>query len=317
MPTFFRFGPPGHVVQERSHWRCLLSLCEWKELSWLLTVGLAVLCLPASNAGAKLIVVDNRIGDDRNDGLGTGSAELGSGPVRTLERGALLVGPGDILEIVNNGQPYYGSLRLIGGRCSGVPSLPVIVKGNGVTLDGSLPVAMGDWESLGNEIWRLIPKEKGFYRLVRGEDSVTETPLSATAAATIPTPLAGQWTLWQGAIYYHALPDEIPFLEPFRLATKEAGIFLYQVHHVVVQDMTVRYFRLDGVSAHDQVSDTVLRNITCEGNGRSGLFAGGCSKLVAEQCTLRNNRVTPLLIREIGTVDVQNSALDAEPMVRD
>lgn len=281
-----------------------------RRIVWLLSILLTLLTTPAS---AKVVYVNNRTGDDIFDGL---SAEVGAaraGPVRTLERARLLIGPGDEVQIANTGDTYFDSLRLIGGSVSGVRGQPTIIRGNGVVLDGSEPVQPDEWISLGEGLWRLDPERKGWFRLVRGDAAVDETRSESSTAPPELEP--GSWAAWRGSILYRALPEELPPLEPYRLATREAGIFFYGVHDIVVENLTVRHFRLDGVNAHDQARNVVLQNITSMKNGRSGVFVGGSSTVVLSGGSTSDNRETSLLLKEQTKVDVRDVNLDAEPVV--
>lgn len=273
------------------------------------TVGLA------SPAFARVIYVDNRVGNDVSDGTTAAVSGLRSGPVRSLQRAHVLLRPGDVIEIANTGEPYYDALRLVGDRCSGVPALPVVVNGNGAVIDGSEPVDPAAWVPLGGGLWRLDPKRKGWFGLVRGGEAVPE--VAAPDDAAEPNPPAGRWAAWRGSIYYGAEADEIPPNEPYRIATLEAGLFFYGVHHVVVRDLTVRHFRLDGVNAHDQTSDVVLQGVTSESNGRSGVFVGGSSVITIAGGAVRDNREASVLLRELGKIDVREAAIDTEPVVAD
>lgn len=266
-------------------------------------------------AFAKVIYVDNRTGEDVYDGTAAEVSGLRTGPVRSLERAHVLVRPGDTIEIANNGDayPYYDSLRLIGDRCSGVPSHPVVVNGHGAVIDGSEPVDPAAWAALGGGLWRLETLPKGWYGLVRGSDAVPEVPAPRGSAEPLPPP--GHWAAWHGAIYYRVEPDEIPSNEPYRVATREAGLFFYAVHDVLVRDLIVRHFRLDGVNAHDQTSHVVLQNVASESNGRSGFFVGGSGSLTVTGGAASNNREASLLLGELGKADVREAALETEPVV--
>lgn len=272
-----------------------------------------VLLLYCSKPGlAKVIFVDNRIGDELNDGSAPTITGLRTGPVRSFTRARLLMGPGDIIEIANTGTPYYDSLRLVGGRASGVPSQPVTINGNGATFDGSDPVDPFAWQSLGEGLWRLDPLRKGYYRLVRDTDDVPEVPATGDALPALPP---GHWAAWKGSIYYQILPDEIPSLEPFRIASREAGIFLYGVHNVVVRDLRLRYYHLDGVNVHDQVYDAAIQNVVAEDNGRAGIFVGGSSQIIIRGGEASGNREASVLLREKAKANLQDVKLDAEPLV--
>lgn len=275
-------------------------------------VLILVMITPAT---ARVIYVNNRTGDDVYDGS---SAEVGphrSGPVRTLERARILVGPGDEIEIANTGDTYFDSLHLLGHNASGVADHPTVVRGNGVVIDGSEPIGPDDWKPLGQGLWRLDPRQKGWFRLVRGAETVAESKHPSSAG--LPSPAPGTWSAWKGSLYYQALPDELPPIEPYRLATREAGIFLYGVHDVIVRDLTLRHFRLDGVNAHDQVYRVLLQNVVSEKNGRSGIFVGGSSQLVLSGGATNDNREASLLITEQAKADVRETRLDQQPIVQE
>ncbi|MBA3315159.1 MAG: right-handed parallel beta-helix repeat-containing protein [Planctomycetota bacterium] len=276
---------------------------------------LSILLIPsfALPASAKVIYVNNRTGDDVHDGTSPEVGAARAGPVRSLTRARVLIGPGDEVEIANTGDPYFDSLRLIGGRASGVASHPTVVRGNGAILDGSETIDPNDWVALGNGLWRLDPKRKGWFRLVRSSEVVTEAAHADSAG--LPNPAAGSWAAWRGSIYYRALAEELPPLEPYRLATREAGIFFYGVHDVIVENLTVRHFRLDGVNAHDQTRRVLLQNVVSEKNGRSGVFVGGSSSIILQGGSTNDNREASLLIHERAKADVREVKLDTQPVV--
>jgi hypothetical protein len=274
---------------------------------------MVLILMSLTPAMAKVIYVNNRTGDDVYDGSNPEVGAFRTGPVRTLARAQVLVGPGDVIEIANTGDTYFDSLHLVGTNASGVAGHPTVVNGNGAVIDGSEPVAPDDWKPLGNGLWRLDPREKGWFQLVRETEVVAEAEHAPSAGQ--PSPAPGTWSAWHGSVYYRALPSELPPIEPYRLARREAGIFLYGVHDVVVRDLTVRYFRLDGVNAHDQAYRVVLQNIISEKNGRSGVFVGGSSEIVLSGGATIDNRAASLLIKEQAKADVREMKLDAEPVV--
>lgn len=90
---------------------------------------------------------------------------------------------------------------------------------------------------------------------------------------------------------------EPPSQRDFGIAFHDVGLTLYHVYNVRIVDLTLRHFRLDGVSAHSLCRNIVLENVTSTGNGRAGLFVGGTSGVEAVNCTLSGNRRHELLIR--------------------
>lgn len=272
---------------------------------------LVLLCGLGTIAPARTIYINNRIGNDLYDGSAPENVGLLTGPVKTFDRAVALLEAGDRLEIANNGEdfPYHDSLRLIGEDDSGIPTMPVIIDGNGAILDGSIAIPRDAWELVEQGLWRIEPRRKGTYRLFRGSETVPEI---ASSRAGHPTPGPGHWTAWRGAIYYQAMPTELPGEEPFRIAARQAGLFLYHVHHVIIRDLTVRHYHLDGVNAHDQAGPVILDGVRSIENARSGVFIGGTSHLSIRGGVIRNNRAEPILVRELGRVEVHETDIGGD-----
>jgi hypothetical protein len=64
---------------------------------------------------------------------------------------------------------------------------------------------------------------------------------------------------------------------------------MYEVRMVVVRDLVIQGFQLDGVNAHDGVFNGTLQGLNCRGNGRSGISVGGASRVRIESCLVGNN----------------------------
>lgn len=304
---------PPYFLHELDRCRTDVSMMR-QALASLLFVAFCV-AVPGP-AWARVIYVNNRIGNDINDGLAATNQGLRVGPVKTFSRAAHLLGKSDTLEIANNGEdfPYRDSLRLVGGGASGIETLPLIVNGNGAVIDGADPLQPDDWEHVEGSLWRVVPWRKGWVRLFRDGDELTEIKTERDAALNLEP---GQWTFWQGAIYYLARPDELPANEPYSIARREAGVFLYGVRYVVVRDLTVKRHRLDGVNAHDQARPVILENVRSSRNARAGIFVGGSSQLIIRGAEVQGNREASIIATEQARVDITDSRLDTEPRTID
>jgi hypothetical protein len=103
----------------------------------------------SSSAGGGHIHVDPIKGDDVNNGT--------TAPVRTIARAVRMAQPGDTIHLTP--ATYFESIDLSGKH--GKPGQPIIVDGHGSILDGSEPVNLAEWESLGNGLYRkskLMPR---------------------------------------------------------------------------------------------------------------------------------------------------------------
>ena len=67
-----------------------------------------------------------------------------------------------------------------------------------------------------------------------------------------------EWCLYQQHVYFCVEPNRQPQSYAMTFTALQVGITLYEVHHVVVKDLVIQGFQLDGVNAHDGVRETTL-----------------------------------------------------------
>ena len=264
-----------------------------------------LLVLTVSEAFGNVIYVDSLRGDDAADGSNPEAITLTSGPVRTIRRGVELLRLGGTLNIANNGQPYYESMEIVGGRLGGTPLRPTVIEGNGAELNGSFPVPPPAWRKAGERLWKFTPLRKGHYRLILSNRALPEIVLPRNSRQ-LPEIPDGQWAAWKGSIYYQAGKLDVPQDLDLWYAVRSVGITLYDVHDVVVRDLKVRHFRIDGVNAHDRSENIVLENITAEENGRAGMVSAGTSFVTINKPVIKNNGRYSVLITEKAGVQIDD-----------
>jgi hypothetical protein len=98
-----------------------------------------------------------------------------------------------------------------------------------------------------------------------------------------------QWCLFDRHLYFCVEAGQLPQAYSLSFTAQQVGITLYEVRNVVIRDLTVQGFQLDGVNAHDGVTGAVLSGLNCRGNGRSGISVGGASRVRIESCLVGNN----------------------------
>lgn len=258
------------------------------------------------------LYVDNLRGSDAFDGRSQKPASDTSGPTITITRAVQLAHAGDRIIITNNGVPYHEGISLVGSRHSGFPSLPFAIIGNGAVLDGSRPVGPQMWRLVGPDLWKLVPWRKGYFQLVLNDKPVLEFRLPKRPD-TLPKIPVGKWFAWKGAIYYQAAKREDPTQRPFRYAFRSVGITLYEVRDVYISGLALKYFRLDGLNAHDRSRRVTVENVKSLGNGRAGIAVGGNSAVEIRKCEISGNRMNSVLITEHGAVKIVDSKLDKPP----
>ena len=128
-----------------------------------------------------------------------------------------------------------------------------------------------------------------------------------------------EWCLFGGSICFCVEPDKLPSDYRLSCAALSVGITLYEVHDVVVSDLVVQGYQLDGVNAHDGVGECLLAGLTCRGNGRAGVAVMGASHVEISGCLIGDNGLAQLYTEGQSLTSVEDSELlsgTAPPVVR-
>jgi len=274
----------------------------------------SLLVLVACRADAKVIYVDNLSGADRADGLVAKPTNEFSGPVRSLGRAVLLVRPGDVINIANTGVPYFESVSFVGKRLSGTLDQPLRIIGNGAILSGARAIPDGGWQKAGDDLWKVKPFRKGHFMLTLAGQELTEVrPETGGTWSELPPLEVDQWCSFKGQIYYRSAERDEPHNKPFGIAVDECGMSIYGTQEVVIEDLTIQHFRLDGVGVPDLAKRIELRNVKLIQNGRAGLRVGGGAVVTLRGATIEKNGRHSVLLQGLGSAEVVDSSLDVEP----
>jgi hypothetical protein len=119
-----------------------------------------------------------------------------------------------------------------------------------------------------------------------------------------------QWALHDGWLYFRCEQDRLPQSYNLTCCLHPAGITLYDVHDVIVENLVVRGFYLDGVNAHDTTTRTDLIGLVCKDNGRSGISIGGASRVRIDTCTASGNGAAQVRTEGFSIVQIVESMLD-------
>ena len=280
---------------------------------FLLVLGWAAISgAAAGQVSAATLYVDNTQGSDAFDGHSAKASSNETGPTLTIRRALELAQPGDTVVIANTGTPYYEGVSLVGRRHSGVLGRPFTIVGNGAVIDGSSPVHPKAWRPVGADLWRFTPWRKGYFQLILDGKPIAEHTPKAAGDTRPPIP-AGKWMVWKGSIYYQGEKDENPAKNAFRYAARSVGITIYEANDVQISNLNVRFFRLDGINAHDRSLRVAVENVTAFGNGRSGIAINGTSAVVVRSCVVAGNRKHSVLLTELGAAKVEDSKLSQPP----
>ena len=237
-----------------------------------------------------------------------------AGPVKSIAKALRLVQPGDRVALADAGQPYRESISLTGSRHSGSLAQPLVIEGNGAVLDGSAPVPPKAWEYCGGPVYRFRPPHVEYQQLFLGDRPAERVAggggRGAGKQAAGPPKLDPlQWSLSGNFIYFAVEHGKSPEDYPLRFADKQTGITLYSVQRVLIQDLIVQGFQLDGINAFNSARTVHLLRVNCRNNGRSGVTVGGASQADIESCDLGGNAFAQLLVLRWSETFVRQSQL--------
>ena len=228
----------------------------------------AALIVGAGAAEGRDIYVNNVTGSDRagqQSMLGTSAAT----PARTIGAALRMAMPADRIVLANTARPYRESISFVGSRLSGTDYQPFMLVGNGAILDGSQPIAAEEWRHYENTVFRFKPRVPGNQQLFLAGRPVPYVP--AEPGTNFPPKLKPlQWSLVEGLIYFAVEPSKLPGHYDLSHSAQQTGITLYHVQRVVIVDLMVQGFRVDGIQAANSAREIRLVKVTARGNGRSG-----------------------------------------------
>jgi hypothetical protein len=261
-----------------------------------------------SAAPARDIFVDNVNGDDRRGGTLPISQGESGGPCRSIAKALRIAKPSDRIIIADTGQPYRESISVQGGRHSGTGDFPFEIIGNGATLDGRISLADNDWEYVAANVFRTRPPLMSYQQLFLGDAVAVRRFVTAGKFPRLE-PL--EWVLLEGWIYFRVEEGKLPQSYDLLCCGEQAGITLYDVHDVIVSDLVVRGYQLDGVNCHDTVRRSDLVNVTCIENGRSGISIGGACRVRVDTCTAAGNGAAQMRVEGYCIVQTIGNVFDA------
>lgn len=276
------------------------------RIAILLFLSLAALGL-GRTAPAATVYVNNLLGDDLHDGSEPDSSGPG-GPVRTLRKALGICQAGDRILLAPTGEPYRESIGLSAAKHCGTVISPFIIDGQGAVLEGAEPIPYTAWESVGGAVFRFRPSWATYQQLFLDGKPAVERKLAA-GETRWPVLQPREWYRRGAYLYFCVDADKLPRDYNLSCSARQTGITLYHVHDVIVMNLVVQGFRLDGVNVNDGVVDSGVLDITSRGNGRSGITVAGSSKVRIEGCLVGDNREQQLLVEGTSATLVEHSAL--------
>jgi len=256
-------------------------------------VAAILVSILAGEVSARDIFVDNLGGNDTLTGREPAGGRGSDGPVRTIAKATRLAQPGDRIVLADTGEPYREEITLQGGRCSGFGNTsPFVLEGNGAVIDGVTDVPDEAWQRVGADVFRFGPLLKSHQSLFIEGEAVGRIPMRRGEARPDLQPL--QWLLADGWVYLRTRAGQSPQSYHAQCAGLQTGLTIYEVQNVVVRNLVLRGFALDGVNAHDNAFNVRLESVVSTHNGRSGFSIGGASQVRLIGCEAAGNHIAQL-----------------------
>jgi hypothetical protein len=268
---------------------------------------LSFVCVPL--VPAATVYVDNVGGDDLRDGSQPTNLS-GGGPVRTLRKALRICHSGDRILLANTGQPYREPISLSTAEHCGNSLSPFVIDGQGAILEGAEPVPADAWEHERGSVFRFRPPRSTYQQLfLEGQPAVQRKLVAAETRLPQLEPL--EWYRRGADVYFRVEHDRLPRDYDLAYSERQTGITVYHVHDVVITNLIVQGFRLDGVNVNDGVDNCEILDVVSRGNGRSGITVAGSSKTRIANCVVGDNGEEQLLALGVSSTVVENSQLIA------
>ena len=290
-----------------------------------------VLTLIGFNAEAKTVYVNNTMGDDRFTGEREDFDVVEAGPVRTIARATELARLGDTISLADTGVPYQECVSLTNKNASGINAeFPFILDGNGASLDGRVTVEHEKWEHF-KEIYKNDkdnpPEYQGdIFRLHVAKYYpnavcycmlfVDAMPVQNKSAEPMESPV-GQLNeldaaLYEGYLYFRPEKGKTPEDYKLEITALRTGITLNHVDHVVIRNLIVQGFQLDGIALANSATNVVIEQCTIRGNARAGMSVGWGSDVKAKRILTCANAFSEVLTLPYSRVKLEKSRLTGD-----
>ena len=229
---------------------------------------LLIVVAAALTAKAAEYYVDNRLGDDANDGRAADRA------LRTLAAATKRLEAGDVLHLAP-GRKYNETLKLTRG---GSAAAPIVVKGHGAVLTGISAFPKEGWEEKGGGLFFLACQ--GCWGALRprvflGEDRMISV-VCRHYKDVDETKLRPLEAIWKAeGVWFRAEDRRRPAdydLRGSRMvgAVDNSGVMILASDYITIEDLTTEGFPNDGYNVHGSCHGLIFRNITGRWNGDDG-----------------------------------------------
>jgi len=276
-------------------------------IHWLASGLLFALVILERPVMATELEVDNLRGSDLQ--ANTGGQRL-QAPYRTLQRAIDHAIVGDTIKLRVTGEPYRECVSINTRNDFGARDFPLIIDGNGATLDGTKPLGVLDWRAVGGDLFELKFRSPGYVKILAASDQPTPENLGHLTELSTLEPF--QYARNSGSVYFKTRRGDVPRDYGLRVSAEQTGLTLYDVSDIVIRNLNVVGYRLDGINCHDLVVNVRFENVVSADNGRSGISVGGASRVVLANSRLAGNGDSQARAEGQSLLELSNVNIDAD-----
>jgi hypothetical protein len=246
----------------------------------LLYLALGACCGSLLAATARDLYVNPATGADAANGLAASPAGT-NGPVKTIARGLKLAGPGDTVHLA----PVVFKESATFHNRSGEPGRPIVLDGQGATLDGSDPLKPADWQMVTPGLYRndhLLKADdfaliRWFFIFDGRMSHMGRCSKGTRVPFKKPEDLQpGEWTFAAAvhAFYVRIAPEQQFADARISAPVRPNGVgFGGSCQHLVVRHLTATHVYNDGFNIHGSTRDLVFEDIRAIECGDDGFSA--------------------------------------------
>jgi len=267
------------------------------------TVLLSVLCsaslLEAGSMGR--VYVDAEQGDDANSGASSEQA------FKTLKRATGALAPSGTLHLIARATPFREQLHLDFG---GTGDAPLVVEGNGATIDLGTDITKGPWVRAGEE-WIFMGQGRPHTRPIQASPIfVDNDPVWVHHESEPKNPADGGVRMTEDGKFAVTFP---PGKSPencrvtLTSADGESAVFLNKGDFIIVRNLTARFPDNDGFNVHGSGKGIVFENVRALNCGDQGISSHSTTEV-----SIRGAEVAFSGSRAGGIADVNESITSYE-----
>jgi hypothetical protein len=276
-------------------------------------LGLVAL-LALGNQVSADIYVDNRLGRDSNTGRSPVPYGVDEGPLHSVTLALRMAAPGERVVMLPTGVPYSESIRVDGRFTNGAEGAPIVLEGNGNEVSGFMPIPDDGWEWVGDSLWKSRARyRRGANLTVDGE----KLPLEVRDLPPSPSSVKEGTAVSHRGHYLLSMPGRMPGRAKIAVEQLPAGVFIHRANHIIIRNLLVRGFAVDGVQVRGPAKGIQVENCRITENNRAGISGRNNAVVRLDRASITGNGVgverngfSKLLLLDVALADNRKPELN-------